>query len=111
MANEKVTSIDQIFAAMPEHFNANAAAGVDAIFQFDLSGSNGGKYWVKVANQQVQVNEGESASPTITVTATADDYLKMINGEIAPMTAFMQGKVKVKGNMGLAMKLQTIFGL
>jgi putative sterol carrier protein len=111
MADEKATSIEQVFDAMPSRFNPNAAAGVDAIFQFDLSGDNGGKYWVKVANQQVQVNQGEAETPTITVSASADDYLKMVNGEIAPMTAFMQGKIKVKGNMGLAMKLQSIFGL
>lgn len=111
MANEKASTIEQVFEAMPERFNPSAASGVDAIFQFDLSGDNGGKYWIKVADQKMDVNKGEAEAPTITLIASADDYLKMINGEIAPMTAFMQGKVKIKGNMGLAMKLQSIFGL
>lgn len=108
---EKATSIDQVFEAMPERFNAQAASGVDAIFQFDLTGENGGKYWVKINDGSVEVNEGETENPTITVVSTADDYLKMVNGEMAAMSAFMAGKVKVKGNMGLAMKLQSIFGL
>ncbi|NDJ87333.1 MAG: SCP2 sterol-binding domain-containing protein [Chloroflexi bacterium] len=108
---DKATSIKEVFDEIPERFNPDAAAGVDAVFQFDLSGDNGGKYWVKVADQQVDVNEGEHEDPTLTVLASADDYLAMVNGEIAPMSAFMQGKVKVKGNMGLAMKLQGIFGL
>ena len=58
-----------------------------------------------------EMHEGETANPTITVVATADDYLKMVNGDLSAMSAFMAGKVKVKGNMGLAMKLQSIFGL
>ncbi len=108
---EKATSIQQVFDAMPSRFNANAASGVDAIFQFDLTGDNAAKYWVKIANQQMELHEGESSSPTITVISSADDYLKMVNGELSAMSAFMAGKIKVKGNMGLAMKLQSIFGL
>jgi putative sterol carrier protein len=108
---EKSTSIHQVFAAMPDRFKPEAAAGVDAIFQFDLTGDNGGKYWVKVANQTVEVHEGETADPTLIVTASAADYLQMVNGELSAMSAFMAGKVKVKGNMGLAMKLQGMFGL
>ncbi len=111
MPEEKVTSIADAFAAMPDRFNPDAAAGVDAVFQFELSGDHGGKYWVKVADQAFEVNEGEAETPSITVLADAEDYLRMINGEISPMSAFMQGKVKVKGDMGLAMKLQGIFGM
>ncbi len=109
--SDKPTSITEVFAAMPASFNPDAAAGVDAVFQFDLSGENAAKYWVKVEDQEVEVHEGETDEPTITVLADADDYLAMVNGEINPMTAFMQGKVKVKGPMGLAMKLQSMFGL
>jgi putative sterol carrier protein len=107
----KASTIQQVFDSMPNQFNPSAAVGVDAIFQFDLSGDNGGKYWVEVRNQEVAVHPGEHESPSITILATAEDYLKLANGELPPMNAFMQGKVKVKGNMGLAMKLQSLFGL
>ena len=108
---EKATSIKQVFEAMPEQFNADAASGVDAVFQFDLTGDDGGKYWVKVQDQQLSIEEGEHDNPSITIISSADDYLKLANGDINAMNAFMQGKVKVKGNMGLAMKLQSMFGL
>lgn len=107
----KVTSVQEIFDNLDEGFQPDKAEGVDAIFQFDLTGDNGGKYWVKVADQQADVHEGEHENPTMTITATADDYMALVNGELAPMTAFMQGKVKVKGDMGLALKLQAMFGL
>jgi len=107
----RVNSVQEIFADMDEGFNPDKAEGVDAIFQFDLTGDNGGKYWVKVQNKQVESHEGEHPSPTLTITSTADDYIALVNGELNPMMAFMQGKVKVKGDMGLALKLQAMFGL
>lgn len=45
------------------------------------------------------------------MTATDEDFLALFNGELNPMMAFMQGKIKVKGEMALALKLQTILGL
>jgi len=107
----RVNTVQEIFENMNEGFHPDRAEGVDAIFQFDLTGANGGKYWVKVADKQVHVEQGEHASPTMTLTATADDYLALVNGELNPMMAFMQGKIKVKGDMGLALKLQAMFGL
>ena len=108
---DRITSMADAVSQMQDNFNADAAAGVDATFQFDISGDNGGQYWIKVADQTLEVSEGTAASPSITIRSSDENYLKMLNGELAPMTAFMQGKVKVDGNMSLAMKLQSIFGL
>jgi putative sterol carrier protein len=106
-----VTSIKEIFEHLEEGFQSDKAEGVDAIFQFDLTGDNGGKYWVKVQNKKPEVHQGQHDNPTMTLTSSADDYIAIVNGELAPMSAFMQGRVKVKGDMGLAMKLQAMFGL
>lgn len=107
----RVNSIKEIFENMDEGFEPDKAEGVDAIFQFNMTGDNGGQYWVKVVDQQVDVHEGEHENPTMILTAAADDYIALVNGELNPMMAFMQGKIKVKGDMGLALKLQTMFGL
>jgi len=107
----RVTTIQEIFSNLDQGFQPDKAEGVDAIFQFVLTGDNGGKYWVKVAAKQCAVHEGEHEAPTMVVTASANDYIALVNGELNPMMAFMQGKIKVKGEMGLALKLQTIFGL
>ncbi|NLF74349.1 MAG: sterol-binding protein [Chloroflexi bacterium] len=107
----RVNSIKEIFENMDEGFEPDKAEGVDAIFQFNMTGDNGGQYWVKVVDQLVDVHEGEHENPTMILTASADDYIALVNGELNPMMAFMQGKIKVKGDMGLALKLQTMFGL
>ncbi len=107
----KVTSVKEIFDNLNEGFQPAKAEGVDAVFQFNLSGDNGGQYWVKVLNKQAEVREGEHPAPTMTIVATADDYMALVNGDLNAMSAFMQGKIKVKGDMGLALKLQGMFGL
>lgn len=107
----RVSSVQEIFENIQEGFQPDKAEGVNAIFQFDLTGTNGGQYWVKVADKQMEAHQGVHDAPTMTIVSTADDYIALVNGELNPMMAFMQGKIKVKGDMGLALKLQAIFGL
>ena len=106
---DKVSSIEEVRARMGEVFDQDKAVGVDAIFQFDLSGDNGGQFWISVEDSSYDTGSGVHNDPTLTITATADDYLRMVNGELTPMSAFMAGKIKIKGDMGLALKLQSIF--
>lgn len=105
----KATTIQQIFEAMPKRFSAEKAGELSASVQFDLTGEGGGQYYANIANGQCQVAQGTAANPTMVLTAAASDYLAMINGELNPMQAFMQGKVKIKGDIGTAMKLQSLF--
>ena len=67
----QATSVAEIFQAMPGRFNAQAAQGVNATYQFDLTGDNGGTYHVKIANGACQVEQGPAASPNITITMAA----------------------------------------
>jgi putative sterol carrier protein len=107
----RVETVQEIFENLDEGFDPAKAEGVDAVFQFDITGEGGGKYWVKVADQKMEMNEGEHDAPTMILTASAKDYIALVNGDLNAMSAFMQGKVKVKGEMALALKLQSIFGL
>jgi putative sterol carrier protein len=104
------TNIQEFFDKMSSTFLPAKAQGEKALIQFDLSGENGGKYWVKVDNGQCEVGKGAAPAPVdMTLLTSADDWLKVANGELNPMAGFMQGKIKVQGNMGLALKLQTWF--
>jgi putative sterol carrier protein len=106
------TSVQGFFDNMSSTFLPAKAQGEKALIQFDLSGENGGKYWIKVGNGQCEVGNGLApATVDMTLLASADDWLKVTNGELNPMTGFMQGKIKVQGNMGMALKLQTWFGM
>ena len=109
MANPPATSIKEVFAAMPTRFNAGAAKGLKAVYQFDLTGDNGGKYNMAIDDGALTVGDGAHASPSITITMAASDYLDMANGKLNPQMAFMSGKLKIAGDMGLAMKMQQLF--
>jgi len=101
--------INGIFPAMMDNFRADKADGVDAMIQFDLSGDNGGKYWVKISGGDVSHGEGD-VEADMTVKAAADDFFDIANGSSNPMQAFMMGKIKVD-DMGLGMKMIQIFNM
>lgn len=84
--------------------------GMNAIYQFDLSGDNGGVFHVKVVDGNAEIIEGASDNPNITITMAADDFDSLLDGKLNATSAFMAGKLKVKGDMSLAMKLQSIVG-
>ena len=104
------TSIPAIFENMCTVFVAEKAQTDTATIQFDLSGDNGGKYWVKVDKGTCASGTGAApAAADMTLLTTGEEWLNVVNGTLNPMTAFMQGKIKVQGNMSLALKLQQWF--
>jgi putative sterol carrier protein len=106
---DQPTSCKEAFDMMPTRFNKEAAKGLNAVYQFDLSGDGGGKWNVVINNDACQVHEGAAASPSITISMTAQDYLDMLSGKLNGQVAFMSGKLRIAGDMGLALKMQSLF--
>ena len=103
------TSCKQAFEQMPSRFNKDAAKGLTAVYQFDLSGDGGGKWNVSIKDEKCEVKEGAAASPSITISMTAQDYLDMLSGKLNGQVAFMSGKLRIAGDMGLALRMQSLF--
>ena len=101
--------VKAIFSAMPVNFNADAAKGMTSVIQFNLSGDGGGTWHVAIKDGACAVTEGAHASPNMTMTMAASDYVDMISGKLNGQMAFMSGKLKIAGDMGLAMKMQSLF--
>ena len=104
-------TITQIFNEMPKRFDASKAGDMDVSVLFDLSGDEGGKWAVNIANGECNVVEGGVESPTASVMMDADDYAKMTTGDLNPMMAFMSGKIKVDGDLNSVIKVQQLFGM
>lgn len=102
-------SVKDVFADLPNRFNADAAKGMGAVIQFVLTGDDSGEYYVEVKDGACKVTAGKHASPNMTMTVAGKDYVAMSNGKLNPQMAFMQGKLKVSGDMGLAMKMGNVF--
>jgi putative sterol carrier protein len=106
----RLTSAQEIFDRLPEAFVPAEAQGVNAVIQFELTGEGGGAWNARISGGHLEVQAGRAASPALTLTASAADYLAIVNGDLKVMGAFMSGRVQIQGDMGLAMKLQKMFG-
>ncbi|MCC6699377.1 MAG: SCP2 sterol-binding domain-containing protein [Candidatus Hydrogenedentes bacterium] len=99
------------FSELQSKVDPAKIAGMNATYQFAISGDGGGDWHVKIADGAAQVVAGVAESPSITLTASAEDWLKIVSGQLSGQTAFLTGKLKIKGDMSLAMKLQSVFAL
>jgi len=104
-----ITSVKDVFGGMPAAFNPPAAKGINAIFQFEITGEGGGSWNVNVKDGTCQVAEGKNSGPTVTLTMASDTWLGIVNKQVNAIQAFMGGKLKLTGNMMLAQKIQDLF--
>ncbi len=95
---------------VPERLEANPhiVATIDACCQFDLSGDGGGQWVVDLTKEEDWVHTGAVDDPDVTITMSASDFLDIVHGELSDQAAFMQGKLKVDGDVTLALMLQLI---
>jgi putative sterol carrier protein len=100
---------DQVFEQMPAFFDAQKAGNTTGTVQFDLSGAHPGKWFLKIADGKAESGKGEVEKPNLTMSADSQDWVKISLGKMDPTSAFMSGKLKIKGDMGLAMKMATLF--
>ena len=90
---------------MPNQIDLEKTKGIHALLQFTLLGEGSGDWGVTVDDGKVLVVPGQLANPQLIIKASAANALKLMRGELNPVGAFMTGKVKVAGDMALAMKL------
>ena len=100
----------EMFTEMQKRMDGNPTklAGIKAVYQFDINGADPGVYSVAIADGKGMVTEGHHPSPNITITIASNDFADMVEGKLDGVAAFMGGKLKVKGDMMLAMQLQSL---
>jgi putative sterol carrier protein len=103
------TNVKEVFESMSKNFNPNAAKNLDVVFQFQLTGDEGGDWHIIVKDGACQVKEGAHESPTVTLTLSTENWIKMSNKQMTGMNAVMTGKLKVKGNVLMAQRIETLF--
>jgi putative sterol carrier protein len=99
-------SVQDFFANLPARADASKTAGMNNSYVFDIDGA--GQWKVDVDDGTVSVSEG-SGDADVTISTSQETFEKIIAGEQNPTSAYMTGKLKIKGDMGAAMKLQKLF--
>jgi len=104
-------SIQEAMERTPEAFEPQNAQGVNATIQYNFTGDEAGSWVVKVADGKCTVDEGEAESPTVTINAPSEVWLKILRREVDGATAFMSGQFTFTGDMGVLMQMESWFGL
>jgi putative sterol carrier protein len=102
-------TIKEFFSILPQKLDPDAAEGILAVYQFDLSGPQGGQYHVVIENGACSVREGMHAEPHVTFSMADDDCLNVLNGHLDGPAVFMSGRLRVRGDLGIALQLKALF--
>ena len=105
-----MSAVTQIFEQMRDRLTQEKAQKINASFLFDIGGDAGEQWFVDLTKQSDWIKKADqntAAQCTITV-SKPEDWVALAAGKMNPTMAFMQGKIKVKGDMSLALKLQSL---
>jgi putative sterol carrier protein len=102
--------LGDIFAGMEDAFQPDRAQGENASIQYDIKANGDVKQWsVEIADGKCRTSEGAAADPRLTLTLGVVDFVRLIFGQAEGPQLFMTGKLKLKGDMMFAMKMQKYF--
>jgi putative sterol carrier protein len=99
----------QVFDGMRESFVAEKAKGVHARYQFAFTGPEGGDWWIEVNDGKFKMARGKIENPDVTMLASDKDWVALSNGTLNGTWAFLSGRLKIRGDRGVAKKLGEIF--
>ena len=94
---------------LPQVFDPEAAAGVEAVVLFDLAGRDPGQWTVVIRDGTCRVMHGRTMEPTVTLTMDSDLWLAIARGEKSGREAFMNGEYQVAGDLMFMMRFGKIF--
>jgi putative sterol carrier protein len=107
---ERLNSTPQeVFDAMRGSFQPAKAKGVHARYQWDLSGPNGGQWWIEVNDGTYKMGKGRIPDPNVTFIAKDKDWVAICHDQLSGTWAYFTGRLKVRGDQGVARKLSEIF--
>ena len=98
-----------VFDGMRQSFRADRARGIHARYEFDLSGPNGGHWWIEVNNGTCKIGRGIIANPNVAFVASDRDWVALSNGHLSGVWATVTGRLKISGDRALAHKLDEMF--
>ena len=102
-------SFEQIVAKVKGKAESAAMEGT-SVYQFRLSGDSAGDFYINIVDGSAELKEGLAEEPSVSISMKDEDFIAMMEGKLGATAAFFAGKIKIKGDMSLAMKLQTLLG-
>jgi putative sterol carrier protein len=94
---------------MPLGFNPSAARGLEAVYQFQITGDESFTAHLKIGEGACSYHDGPALQPGVVIKTPTDVWLAISRGELDGQQAFMAGKYKVEGDLSLLLKLRFLF--
>ncbi|XP_020828111.1 hydroxysteroid dehydrogenase-like protein 2 [Phascolarctos cinereus] len=102
-------AVEETFKILKTALSEDIVKATQAIYLFELSGEDGGTWYLDLKNNGGSAGSGQPSEPVdVVLTMTTSDFVKMFLGKLKPTRAFLSGKLKIKGNMALAIKLERL---
>ena len=101
--------VQAVFDTLPGAFQPQAAAGVDVVFQFSISGPGGGDWHTTIREGECTVQSGIHEKPTTTLKMSDDDFLQYVSGQLPAMQAYSSGKLKIEGDLMKSQLVEKLF--
>jgi putative sterol carrier protein len=108
-SEHKDSTPQDVFDSMRGSFQPAKAKGVHARYQWDLSGPEGGQWWIDVDDGKYKMGKGKIDNPSVTFVAKDKDWVAVSNHQMGGTWAYLTGRLKIRGDQGLARKLGEIF--
>ena len=109
MADRAESTPQEVFDGMRGSFQAAKAKGVYVRYQWDLSGPHGGEWWIEVNDGTYKMAKGKISDPNVTFIATDKDWVAICHDQLSGTWAYFTGRLKVRGDQGVARKLGEMF--
>lgn len=104
-------TMTELFEAMPARLNTAAAASVNKTVQWNITGEEPGVWAIEIINGTARLIPGGVEKPDVTFTIKGKDWLAIAEGKLSAMNAYMMGKLKIAGDMTLALKVPQLLPL
>ena len=102
--------IKGFFSELEQRIDPKRTAGITAVFQFIITGDESGEWFVEFADGVPSVQQGTHENPNLSLMVDGKDWLDIVNGKQNAQVAFLTGKLKLRGDLALAMKVQSLLG-
>ena len=103
------TAPQEVFDGMRQSFRAEKAKGVHLKYQWQLSGPEGGEWWIEVSDGKFQMGGGKINNRDVTFITSDKNWVALSNGTLGGKWAFFTGRLKIRGSQSAARKLDEIF--
>ena len=108
-STQQISTPQQALDKRQDAFQADKAKGVHASYQWELSGPNGGEWWLSVNDGTYKTGMGKIDNPNVTFVASDEDWVAMSNKTLKVPWAYLTGRLKIQGSHRLVKELDEIF--